>query len=133
MLISCEKLGLGPVQRLRASPEAGEELAERAGFKKPAPGDRADRSANLRSSDCLASRKREAGVAGYYVGMPSRSDNSKRFPLATVPHEPFFSRYSVPRTVSAAERTLVPARSELALAPRESGSFGKPASFRTGL
>ena len=88
--------------RLRASPEAGEELAERPGFKKPASGDRADRSANLRSSDRLASRKREAGVAGYYVGMPSRSDSSKRFPLATGRGEAFFSLQG------AAKRFLLP-------------------------
>ena len=74
---------------LRASPEAGEELAERRSFQKPAPGIRSACSAKNRSDARPAPGKREAGVAGYYMECPPE-----------VPQvEAFSSRYRVRRTI----------------------------------
>ena len=55
------------VLRLRASLEAGEGLAERRSFEKPAPGIRSASSAKNRSIDRPAPGKREVGIAGYYM------------------------------------------------------------------
>ena len=55
---------------LRASPEAGEELAERRSFEKSAPGIHSARSAKNRSYARPAPGKQEAGVGGYYMECP---------------------------------------------------------------
>lgn len=96
---------------LRASPEAGEELAERRSFEKSAPGIHSARSAKNRSYARPAPGKQEAGVGGYYMECPRE-----------VPRvEAFSSRYRARRSVFlatgrgeaffAAELSLAPARS----------------------
>ena len=76
---------------LRASPEAGEELAERRSFQKPAPGIRSACSAKNRSDARPAPGKREAGVAGYYMECPPEVPPGSVFLSLQRPMNLFFS------------------------------------------